>query len=191
MIRQFKGTSPLALLADGLPVRTRIGLAVIAAELALDRLRSSADLPIGEAGFDLARRWFDGQRFNPDAFADVIDPEEPSRGTPDCEREAKSEDERSAWAALDIALAYTAFHAYGELGQWPMPSVADVDERALDDIDQFLRLVSPDFMKTMQKAANYLKEKPGVLFAELKSMISECASDEGSRPGTAKVMRSQ
>lgn len=40
MIREFKGTSEFALLADELPVRARVCLALFAAEIALHHLKS-------------------------------------------------------------------------------------------------------------------------------------------------------
>jgi hypothetical protein len=86
----FKGESPLARLADPLPVRTRIGIAVVAADLAVTHLRESTDLPIARACFELARRWFDGARFDPHQFADTLSPEY-DRGTADRSLDAKTQ----------------------------------------------------------------------------------------------------
>jgi hypothetical protein len=72
MTKQFKGTSRLAQLADELPVRSRIGLALLAADLALNQLRSSHDFPTAQAAFELTRRWYDGDRFPPDLFEDAL-----------------------------------------------------------------------------------------------------------------------
>lgn len=167
----FKGESPLARLADPLPVRTRISIALIAADLALAQLRDSPDLSVARTAFELARRWFDGARFDPDQFADALDPEF-DRGTADCALEAKTQEEASAWVALDDAVAYVAFHAYRELGRLPAPEFSEVDETILDELDKALRSISPEFMETMKEAAEYLEGEPGASFAQLKPVMS-------------------
>jgi hypothetical protein len=44
------------------------------ADLALERLKSSPDLPVATAAFELCPLWFDGERFDPrrieEAYAD-------------------------------------------------------------------------------------------------------------------------
>jgi len=167
----FKGESPLARLADPLPARARIGLAVVAADLALAHLRDSPDLSVAHTVFELARRWFDGARFDADRFADALDPES-GRATEICAVEAKTQEERSAWLALDSAVAYVAFHAYRELGQIPAPGFSEVDETILDELDKAMRAISPGFMKTMKKAAEYLAGEPGASFPQLKPAMS-------------------
>lgn len=74
MTVERKGTSPLALLADDLPVRSRFGLVVVGADLAVTWLKSSPNFAAAYASFDLARRWFDGERFVPDQLEDSLDP---------------------------------------------------------------------------------------------------------------------
>jgi hypothetical protein len=170
MTRQFKGSSPLALLADSLPVRARIGLALVAADMALDRLKSSHDLPFARRTFELARGWYDGKRFDLYQFEDAI-AHEYDRDLTICAIEAKSKEEKSAWLALECAVLYIAFHAYQAAGEHPSPMVSEVDETVLDDLDKWLRKILPTFMSTETKAAGHLEQQPGASFAQLKSMI--------------------
>jgi hypothetical protein len=171
MTQKFRGKSQFALLADSLPVRARIGLTLVAADLALDRLRSSRHHPIARAAFELARRWYDGQRFDPDLFEDAIAPES-GRGVALCAVEAESEDEEAAWGTVDCAALYTAFHAFRALGKSPSPLVSEIDEDVLDELDKSLHLVSPDLIVRVLKAAEYLRHDPGASFSQLKSSIS-------------------
>lgn len=168
----FKGESPLARLADPLPVRTRIGIAVVAADLALTHFRDSPDLSVAHTVFELARRWFDGARFDAHQFADGLDPEY-DRGTGMCSLEAKTQDETSAWLALDSAVAYVAFHANRELGRLPAAELSEVDETVLDELDKTMRAISPEFMKTMKTAADYLQREKRVSFAQLNGVIAQ------------------
>jgi hypothetical protein len=174
MTQKSRGTSQFALLADSLPVRARIGLTLVAADVALDRLKSSPHFPIARAAFDLARRWYDGQRFDPELFEDAVAPES-GRGVALCAVEAKSEDEEAAWGAVDCAALYTACHAFRALGKLPSPLVSEVDEDVLDELDKSLHLVSPDLIITVLKAAEYLKRDPDVSFSQLKSSISNAS----------------
>jgi hypothetical protein len=172
MTREFKGTSPFALLADRLPVRARIGLTLVASDLALRELKSSPNFPIARTAFERARRWFDGDRFNPDLLADAVSSER-DKGTTLCELEAKSEPEISAWGVLGSALAYTAFHAYRATGDCPDPMVSEVDENVLDEIDKSMRIIAPDFIITMKKAAGILERIPELSFAQLMAEVSK------------------
>ena len=172
MTKKFKGARPLARLADHLPVRARVGLAVLAAELAVNHLRPSPNYPVASTAFDLARRWFDGERFDSDLLEDSI--AAPSGdGALACEIQAKSKAEKSAWLALVSSVLYTAFHAVRERGEPPSEVIAEVNETVLDEIDEFLRPISPAFMKTMERAAKYLEQEPEASFAELKFRILE------------------
>jgi hypothetical protein len=168
MISRFKGTTPLALLAKDLAIRARIGLALLGGRLALAHLKSSPALNVGCAVFEVVRRWFDGERFDPDQFRQVLDPE-CGRGTSWCAADAKSAEEKSAWQALDSAVAYIAFHAYREVRHFPSAGLSEVDETELDHIDNSLRAISPSFMQSMATAAAYLKREPNASFVQLKS----------------------
>ena len=172
MTKVFKGTSPLAVLADRLPVPARIGLAVVAVHLALDHLKDSPNFPFALAAFELARSWYEGKRFDPRQLEDSIASED-DEGAAYCIAEATSEEERSAWNALVSAILYVAFQAYRTLGQYPGALLSEVSDDALDEVDKPLRKILPGFMTIMRKAAEYLKQEPGASFAQLKSRISQ------------------
>lgn len=172
MNRATKGFSPLVSLADGLPIRARIGLAVIAAGLATHQLRSSPDFPIAYAAFDLTRRSFDGERFDPYLLEDSL-ASESGDGAVHCEVEAKSKEENAAWLALISSVLYIAHHACRELSEFPSEMICEVDETELDEIDKFLRPISPASMKAMQKSAECLKQELGASFAQLRPQVAE------------------
>jgi hypothetical protein len=46
----------------------------------------------------------------------------------------KTQEETSAWVALDSAVANVAFQAYREVGQFP--ELSEVDETILDELDK-------------------------------------------------------
>jgi hypothetical protein len=166
MTKQIKGTSQLARLADDMPVRSRIGLALVAADLALSRLRPSHDFPIAQAAFDLPRRWYDGDRFSPDRFEDAIC-HDSARGLLLCALATQSEQEIAAWSVLASTLFYTAFHAYQATGEFPSPGVSEVEEDELDEVDKQLRLISPALINVVIKAAGVIRQHPDISFARL------------------------
>lgn len=171
----FKGESPLTRLSDPLTVRARVGLAVVAADLALTHLRDSPDPLLTRTIFELARRWFDGARFDADRFADVLDPE--YERTCKLRSRGQMQEEASAWTALADAAAYVGFHAYDELGQCAAPGFSELDETILDDIDKSMRPISPEFMKTMKTAAGYLQREARASFAQLNGVIAQRDSE--------------
>jgi hypothetical protein len=111
MTKQFNGTGLLANRVDQLPVRARVGTILLAARVALDRLRISSNFPIAFAASELVRSWYEGRRFNPDCFEETL-AHEGHKGVVTCEIEAQSGTEKAAWFILEDALMYTAFHAY-------------------------------------------------------------------------------
>jgi hypothetical protein len=171
MTKQFKGTSQLALVAEDLPVRSRIGLTLVAADLALNRLRSSHNFPIAQAAFELPRQWYDGDRFPPDLFEDALWNEH-DRGLCLCEIAAKSEREKAAWCVVGSAILYTAFHAYQAIGGFPSAVVSEVEENELDELDRELRLISPALINVVIKAADVIRQHPDISFAQLKSSLA-------------------
>ena len=170
MERERKGTSALAALADSLPVRARVGLALIAADIALGFLGKSRNLPGAVSAFDLARRWFDGKAVLPDQIQDALY-DEPS-GLAFILMHVHEKQEESALLTLASALLYTAYHAFRRTGGAPNGSVNEVDERELDEIDESLRTIAPTAMDRLRMAAQYLKRRPNAPFHDLKAEVS-------------------
>jgi hypothetical protein len=170
MTKQFKGTSPLAQLADELPVRSRIGLTLVAADLALNQLRSSQNFPVAKAAFELARRWYDRDRFPPDLFEDALW-DENDKGLCLCAMAAQSEREIAAWCVVGSAVLYTAFHAYQAVGEFPSAVVLEVEEDELDEVDKQLHEISPSLINVVIKAADVVRQHPDISFAQLKSNL--------------------
>src|SRR5262245_60486105 len=110
MNRLFAGTSPLAIIADTLPVRGRIGIVVMMGALALERLESAPDFPVAQAAFDLCRRWFDGERFDSDRFDEAYY-DEFGYGLAQAANNARSKSELATWAVLASAMKYVELHA--------------------------------------------------------------------------------
>lgn len=111
----------------------------------------------------------DGERFDPNLL------EDPSSGDGPliCEVHAKPEQERAARLALIASVVYTTYHAVTELGEIPSEVICEVDETALDELDETLRKVFPGFMKPMEAAAEYLKREPRSSFAQLKRVVAQ------------------
>jgi hypothetical protein len=170
VINQHIGTSELALMADHLAIRGRIGLAVLAAEFALDHLRPLPSFPVAQEAFDLAKRSFDGEFVDPDRFEDAVH-DERHHGIAICAIHAKSKREISAWLTIQSALLYIASHVYRAVGQLPGPQVSEVDEHILDHLDKDLRAISPAGLKVLAKAAGILERNEGLSFAQLKAAI--------------------
>lgn len=177
MTRASEGSSDLARLALQLPARGRVGLAVVMACLALNRLRGQPDYSLARHAFELTRRWFDGERFNPGRLEDTLQDDD-DEGIDTRKDFSQSPHERATWVMLGNAVAYIAFHAYQSIGRYP--SICYVDESNLDDIDKELRAVSPHFVRVVAQAAECLKEDPAVSFAQLRRKLSrDFAEDMG------------
>jgi hypothetical protein len=172
MTKPRKGTSQLARLADDLPIRLRIGLALVATDLVLSRLRSSDNFPFAEAAFELLRRWYDGDRFPPDRFEDAIC-DEHDKGLISALWAAQSESEEAAWRVVGSAVLYTAFHAYQDVGEIPSPGVSEVDETELDELDKQLQSISPALINAIIDAADVLRRQPDMSFSQLESNLPE------------------
>jgi Immunity protein Imm6 len=166
-----KGASPLALITDSLPVRGRIGVVLMMADLAVERLEGSPDFPAARAAFDLDRRWYDGERFDPDRFEEAHWDEE-GRGVSPAAMDARSQSELAAWSVLGSANLYIAFQAYREIGSLPSPVVSEVEEDELDEIYRHMRTISPNFIDTAKRAAEIFIHGQQPSFAELKASLS-------------------
>lgn len=123
MSKPHKGAGPLAQIADSLPVRGRIGVVLMLADLALAWLKSSPELPVAAAAVDLCRRWYDGERFDPDRFEEAY-ADEDGGGVVRGAMNARSQSELAAWGLLASAMMYIAFQAYREIGSFPSPIVS-------------------------------------------------------------------
>lgn len=171
MTKNFEDNRDLARLTQLLPARGQIGLTAVLAYLALNHLRGMPDYPLAQHAFELTRRWFDGERFNPDRFEDALQDED-NEGIGKFEHVAPTKEARAAWTLLGDAVAYTAFLAYQTTGQHPSPGICDVDESCLDDFDRSIRAVSPQFVNVIAEAAEYLREEPEASFVQLKTKLS-------------------
>lgn len=109
-------------------------------------------------------------------LANARDPEF-DRGTAHCALEAKTQEEASAWVALDDVVAYVAFHAYRELGRLPVPEFSEVDETILDELDEAMRAISSGFMEVLKTAAHYLRSETRGSFAQLNGAIAQQSSE--------------
>jgi hypothetical protein len=170
MTHDRKGTSALAALADGLPVRARVGLALIADDIALGLIGTSRNLPEAASALDLARRWFDGEAVLPDQIQDTLYGEYSALALTLTRVDEKQE--KAALLTLGSALLYTAYHAYRRSGGTPDASVDEVDERELDEIDKSLRAIAPAAMDRLRMAARYLAKHPDIPFRHLRAEIS-------------------
>ena len=165
------GTSPLALLIDGLPVRGRIGTVLMVADVAIRQLESSSDLPVARAAFDLCRRWYDGERFDPDRFEEAYGDED-GGGLAGGAMNARSHSEPAAWNILASAVMYIAFQAYRELGRRPAPMLSEMEADELNQIYRHMQTVSPLFIETARRAAKILGQGSEPPFAQLKAILS-------------------
>lgn len=74
---------------------------------------------------------------------------------------------------LDCATLYIANHAYSEVAGHPNSIICEFDETAFDEIDKWLRSISPAFMKIMKAAAEYFDRDPRASFPHLKGVIAQ------------------
>src|SRR5262245_27750676 len=119
-------TSPLARITESLPVRGRVAVVVTVPDLVLSLLQGSADFLFAQSAVDLCRRWYDGDRFDPDLFEEAYFDED-GRGVGRGAMNARSQPELAAWGVLASAIMYIAFQAYREVGGFPSPMVSDVE----------------------------------------------------------------
>ena len=170
MSRSHKGTGPLAQIVDSLPVRARIGVVLMVADLALTWLESSLDLPEAAAAFDLCRRWYDGERFDPARFEEAY-ADEDGGGLTGGAMNAQSQSELAAWCVLASAIMYIAFQASREIGSFSTPIVSEVQEDELDEMYRHMQAISPFFIETARRAAKVLGAGREPSFAQLKAIL--------------------
>jgi len=167
-----KARNPLALVIDRLSVRARIGVVLMVAALALKRLEGAPGFQFAAVSFDLCRRWYDGERFNPDRFEESYADEDGGglvRGAMD----ARSQSELAAWAILASAIMYIAFQAYREIGRFSTPIVSEVNaENELDEMYRHMQKLSPTFMEVAREAAVHVGQGQELSFAQLEARRS-------------------
>jgi Immunity protein Imm6 len=171
MTKSPKRTNPLAHLTDSLPVRARIGVVLMVACLALERLRSSPDLAVAAAAFELCRRWFDGERFDPERIEEA-NANEDGGGLVRASMNARSQSELAAWGVLSSATMYVAFQAYREVGSLPPPMASQLAEDELDEMCRQMETLSPSLIETARKAAEFLGQGHEPSFDQLKARLS-------------------
>jgi hypothetical protein len=171
MIREFKGTSQLAMLADALPVRARVCLALLAAELGLHHLQSSPDFRLARDALAMVLSWHQGERVDLDRLEHRLDAEETSLSFAALRAQARSEGEFRAWCVLGNAIDYVGYHALRAANRTPWSSLREIDERVLDDVDKDLRVLDPSSMALMTRAAAYLKQHPDIRVARLRAHL--------------------
>jgi hypothetical protein len=181
MTSDIEGSSELARLARQLPARGRIGLAVVMACLALNRLHGLPDHSLARHAFELTRRWFDGERFDPDRFEDALEDDD-NEGLDKRKFLAQSRQEQMVWVLLANAVAYTGFHACQAIGKQPGPNVSEIDESFLDPFDEELRRASPHFAKIVAQAAEYLEADPAISFSQLRTKLSRDFAEDMRTP---------
>jgi Immunity protein Imm6 len=167
-----KGESPLALIADGLPARGRIGVVLMMADLALSRLHGSPDFPFARSAFDLCRRWYDGERFDPDRFEEAY-ADEDGGGLAGGAMNARSQSELTAWNVLASAIMYIAFQARRELGRYPAPMLSEMESDELNQMYRHMQTISPMFIETARRAAKLLGQKQEPSFDQLKAILCD------------------
>jgi len=154
-----RGGSELAKLALGLPVRERVGLALVPAALAADRLKGSSEFSTAKRGLDLGRRWFDGEHFDLAQIPDVLFDEE-DKGIDRNALDALSESERAAWTVMSASLAYVSYYSYTAVGKLPHPLLGDhIEDENWDALDKFTRNLWGGLPDRVLKAAKYLRRQ--------------------------------
>src|SRR5689334_10836896 len=163
--------SPLAQIADSLAVRGRIGVVLMLADLVLSRLQDSTDFEFARSAFDLCRRWYEGERFDPERFEEAYY-DENGQGLGRGAMNARSQSELAAWGVLASAVMYVAFQACREIGQFPTPTISEVEEDELDEMYRHMETISPLFIETARRAAKVLERGNDPSFAQLKAALS-------------------
>jgi immunity protein Imm6 of predicted polymorphic toxin system len=173
MIEESKGSSQLAIMADTLPAQARVCLALLAASIALNHLRTSPEFSLALGTLTLALMWQEGKPVTPDELGEALEAEESGVAFAILRAKERSEQEFLAWCVFDNAIAYCAYHAFCAVGRQGSGSIGEVTEMQLDDLDKDLRTLDPSSMALMTRAATYLKQHPSVTLAQLKAQISK------------------
>ncbi len=73
MTMEYKGTSELAILADDLPVRARVCLTLLTADVALQFLRKSPDFHLARDTLTFALKWQKGDHVDLNKWEDMLE----------------------------------------------------------------------------------------------------------------------
>lgn len=173
MTKEFKGTSELALLADGLPVRARVCFSLLAADIAMQRIQRSPDFHLARKTLTFALNWQKGAGVDLDKWEGMLDDEETGLAWAQVRAKARSKEESLAWCVLTYAIYYAAYHAFRAASR-PLSGVFnDLDEDVLDYLDKDLRALAPSSMGLMPRAVAYLRQHPEASFARLNAQMSK------------------
>jgi len=159
------------MLTDALPLRARVSLALLAAETALQHLRSSPDFGLARDALILVSNWHQGESIDLDGLECRLDAEETSLSFAALRAQARSEGEFRAWCVLGNAIDYVGYHAFRAENRTPWSSLSEIDERVLDHVDKDLRVLDPSSTALMTRAAAYLKQHPDAPVAWLEAHI--------------------
>ncbi len=173
MRQELKGNSELAMLADGLPVRARVCLTLLAADIALRHLQGSPDLHLALDTLAFALNWQKRARVDIDKWENMLDNEETGLAWAEVRAQERSKEESLAWCVLTTPIYYAAYHAILAANRPLSGSFCNTDEIALDDLEEDLRKLEPSSMALMHQAAAYLRQHPDALFAQLKAHLSK------------------
>jgi len=173
MIEESSDSSQLAIMADTLPVRARVCLALLAAGIALHHLRASPEFSVARDGLTLALMWQQGEPVDPDKLGQALEGEESGIAFAMLRAEQRPERELLAWYVFGDAIYYCAYHAFRAANRQGWGSIGEVTEEALDYLYRDLGALEPSSMPLMASAVAYLKQHPNVTVAQLEDEISK------------------
>jgi hypothetical protein len=163
-----KGTSQLAAVADALPVRARICLVVLIAEIAATHLQHSPEFSLASESLGLVRDWHDGKAVNLNRLEDLLEGEEMPITLAGIRARERSEEEVRAWILLTHSLYYAVFHIFSLVERPLEGSLDEVDETLLDYLDRDLRVLSPHSISDIISVAKHLSHYPDATLGQLK-----------------------
>jgi len=173
MTIEYKGSSELALLVDGLPVRARVCLTLLAADIALQHLQGSPDFHLARDSLTFALNWQKGEHVNLDKWVGMLDDEKTGLAWAQVRAKARSKEESLAWCVVSFPIDYAAYHAHRAAKRCMPSSLCEIDEDLLDYLDRDLRTLAPSSMALMIRAAAYLNQHPNASFPQLKTQMSK------------------
>ena len=171
MTGEFNSKSQLAMLADALPVRARICLALFAADVAFRHLQTSPDFRLARDALIPVLNWHEGEPVDLDRLESMLDAEQTSLSFAVLRGKERSEREFRAWCVLGNAVDYVAYHAFQAANRTPWSSLSEIDESVLDSLDRDLRALEPSLMTLIARAAAYLEQDPDAPLSGVKAHL--------------------